>query len=189
MKHLTETELVDQVKALCIDRGFTTSDVNQLIIKLDELNFFKAPASTKYHGAYPGGLAQHSINVATVLVNLTNILKLTWSRQISPVIVGLLHDLCKCDSYIQKPDGSFSFNTDTLLHGHGEKSVIMIQRFMPLNEDEIACILYHMGAFTDSSKWNEYTNAVHEYSNVLWTHTADMYASHIIEVHEEETKK
>ena len=30
-------------------------------------DFFKAPASTKYHGAYAGGLFDHSMNVANAL--------------------------------------------------------------------------------------------------------------------------
>nr|DAJ44414.1 MAG TPA: hypothetical protein [Caudoviricetes sp.] len=41
------------------------------------------------------------------------------------------------------------------------------------------CIRYHMGAFCDKSEWNDYTRAVHKYTNVLWTHQADMLASHV----------
>ena len=36
-----------------------------------------------------------------------------------------------------------------------------------------------MGAFTDKSEWNDYTRAVDQYPNVLWTHQADMLASHV----------
>lgn len=43
----------------------------------------------------------------------------------------------------------------------------------------IMCIRYHMGAFCDKSEWNDYTRAVHKYTNVLWTHQADMLASHV----------
>lgn len=48
-----------------------------------------------------------------------------------------------------------------------------------LTEEEIMCIRYHMGAFCDKSEWNDYTRAVHKYTNVLWTHQADMLASHV----------
>jgi hypothetical protein len=41
------------------------------------------------------------------------------------------------------------------------------------------CIRYHMGAFTDKSEWNDYTRAVRNYPNVLWTHQADMLASQV----------
>ena len=32
--------------------------------QLDELGFFTAPASTKYHGSYEGGLFDHSLATA-----------------------------------------------------------------------------------------------------------------------------
>lgn len=48
-------------------------------------------------------------------------------------------------------------------------------------EEEVMCIRYHMGAFTDSGEWNYYTRAIHKYPNVLWSHHADMIAAHIIE--------
>ena len=40
--------------------------------------FFKAPASTKYHGNYEGGLFDHSLSVAKHLVGLTESCQLKW---------------------------------------------------------------------------------------------------------------
>lgn len=37
---------------------------------LQNTDFFTAPASTRFHGAYPGGLVEHSINVAMHLFDL-----------------------------------------------------------------------------------------------------------------------
>lgn len=68
---------------------------------------------------------------------------------------------------------------DTLLKGHGDKSVMLLSQFYTLTDEEIMCIRYHMGAFTDKSEWNDYTRAVSQYPNVLWTHQADMLASHV----------
>ena len=34
-----------------------------LIAWLESTDFFTAPASTKHHGAFPGGLVGHSLNV------------------------------------------------------------------------------------------------------------------------------
>ena len=45
---------------------------------------------------------------------------------------------------------------------------------------EIACIRWHMGAFDDKELWKSYTLAVKLYPNVLYTHTADMHAAHIM---------
>ncbi len=150
------------------------------------LGYFCAPASTKYHGSYVGGLFDHSMIVTQQLVNLTDKLGLQWERPESPYIVGAFHDLCKCDQYIELDTDpgckrKFACNDLMLLHGHGEKSVMVASTLTRLTMEEVACIRYHMGAFTDKEQWSEYTDAIHDFPNVLWTHTADMDASHIIE--------
>lgn len=163
--------------------------------------FFDAPASTKYHGNYPGGLLAHSYSVAKFLVQLTEDNHLTWKNPRSPYIVGMFHDLCKIDQYIpqyemreeleQSPLNDpkpmtfvktlcgYEYNPDTLLKGHGDKSVMLLSQFYTLTDEEIMCIRYHMGAFIDKSEWNDYARAVSQYPNVLWTHQADMLASHV----------
>lgn len=170
--------------------------------ELYDMGFFTAPASTKYHGSYPGGLFDHSMNVAKALVCLTKTLHLTWSRPESPVIVGMFHDLCKCDNYVPVMETGiesirngkvrfgnqitgYEYNKNTLLKGHGDKSVMLLSRFYTLTTEEIMCIRYHMGAFTDKEEWSDYTGAIHAFPNVLWTHTADMIAAHIIEQQED----
>jgi HD superfamily phosphohydrolase YqeK len=148
---------------------------------LKELGFFDAPASTKYHGAYEGGLFDHSLEVTKALVYLTDNLGLTWSRPESPYIVGMYHDLCKCDSYRYDIESdSYKYNKDQILDGHGSKSIIIAQKYIDLTDEEIACIRWHMGAYEKDTKlWNYYGRAIEEYSNVLYTHTADMIASKI----------
>lgn len=164
---------------------------NNVISSLEKRGFFEASASTKYHGAYEGGLFDHSLSVAKHLVYLTEKLNLKWERFISPYIVGMFHDLCKCDQYKHPRSGVFAgykeiqdfdkweYNNDILLKGHGEKSVMILSTMMTLTEEEVACIRYHMGAFTDKEEWRDYTRAVNKYPNVLFTHTADMLASHV----------
>lgn len=149
---------------------------------LKDLGFFDAPASTKYHGAYEGGLFDHSLEVTKALVNLTDKLGLTWSRPESPYIVGMYHDLCKCDSYYYDIESdSYKYNRDQILDGHGTKSVIITQKFIRLTNEEIACIRWHMGAY-ETDTWNYYGRAIEEYPNVLYTHTSDMIASKILGV-------
>ena len=138
--------------------------------------FFSAPASTKYHLNYEGGLCQHSLNVMDVLVDFN----LSWMRPESPFIVGMFHDLCKCDMY-KYLDGQWCYNENQLLKGHGDKSVILLSQFKVLTEEEILCIRYHMGAY-EKEAWDQYDMAIKKYPNVLWTHHADMIASKLIEV-------
>lgn len=156
-------------------------DYDSVYIWLIENEFFSAPASTKYHGSYEGGLFDHSKNVAEVLVDLTESMDLKWERPESPYIVGFFHDLCKVDSYKQDMLGNYEHNTDMLYKGHGDKSLMLLSSLLLLTEEEAACIRYHMGAFCKESEWSDYTSAVHKFPNVLFTHTADMVAAHIIE--------
>lgn len=142
--------------------------------------FLKAPASTRYHGNYEGGLFDHSHEVAHVLAELTKREYLQWQRPESPWIIGLLHDLCKVDAYKRTgPDPMDYGHADTVLKGHGEKSVMIASTLLRLTEEEVYCIRFHMGAF-NHEEMNEYSRAVEKFPNVLWTHTADMIASKII---------
>lgn len=159
--------------------------------------FFTAPASTKYHGAFEGGLFEHSRNVTHTLITLTRDNGLAWQRPESPYIVGMFHDLCKIDLY-RHPEVApamlvgghelhavevtkWEHNPDTLLKGHGDKSVMLLSQYFQLTLEEILCIRYHIGAFVDQKEWNDYTRAIHQFDTVLWTHHADMIASHILE--------
>ena len=160
---------------------FSTLEAVKMVGKLGTKQFFTAPASTKYHGAYVSGLYCHSVEVMHNLVLLTEKLNLQWENPRSPYIVGLFHDLCKCDQYMWSiDDDKYIYNPNMLLDGHGEKSIIVTQSLgIDLTEEEMACIRWHMGAFDDKENWKHYTNAIKKYPNVLWTHTADMMASHI----------
>jgi hypothetical protein len=67
---------------------------------------------------------------------------------------------------------------DSILKGHGDKSVMLLSRFITLTEEEIFCIRFHMGA-CQTEDWNSYGKAIEKYQTVLFTHTADMYASRV----------
>lgn len=191
----SKSELTDFCNLMKLPDGTPLLPIDMLDWLVNK-GFFKVPASTKYHGAYEGGLYQHSASVMEFLVQLTKDNDLHWQDERSPYIVGMFHDLCKIDQYrsIIKPvehldnDGvatfynecvGFEYNPDTLLKGHGDKSVMLLSQFYRLTEEEICCIRYHMGAFTPKEEWNDYTGAIHSYPNVLWTHQADMLATHV----------
>lgn len=157
-----------------------TKSIDEVVECLDNTGYFDAPASTKYHGDYIGGLFDHSHVVTSSLLDLTEKLELKWERPISPYIVGMFHDLCKCDDYIYDPDEErFKHRDNLILNGHGEKSVIMAQKLLDLTDEEIACIRWHMGAYDNKENWNILGSAIEKYPNVLYTHTADMIATRI----------
>lgn len=171
-------------------RKFMQNRANNPIVLsnlLDEIGYFTAPAAINrhHHGNYIGGLYDHSKQVATELQNLTYRLGLIWDNSKSPFVVGMLHDLCKCDDYVMDDNGTWIYNKNKLLPGHGDKSVMMAQQIMAvteggLNNEEMYCIRWHMGAFDDRENWSCYSAAVKAFHNVLYTHTADMIASQII---------
>lgn len=157
--------------------------------------FFTQPASTKYHGAYEGGLFDHSYKVTQILLDMTQRLNLQWTRPESPYIIGMFHDLCKIDNYLTIVDEPgetmmgtnevkgkevhFEYNSNTILKGHGEKSIMLLSQFIALTEEELFCIRFHMGAYEGQDQWDNYDKAIRKYENVLFTHTADMYASKV----------
>lgn len=153
-------------------------------LELTRLGFFDAPASITYHGAYEGGLFDHSFLTAKALVELTEKLDLIWGRPESPYIVGMFHDICKCDNYVKDFEtDQYIYNSDMIIPGHGDKSVMILLRYFCLTEEEIACIRWHMGAYEKDTKlWDYYGKAIEKYPNVLYTHTADMIASKILGV-------
>ena len=61
--------------------------------------FFEAPASTHYHGSYPGGLVEHSLNVYYELIGAGRVPGVPTAETYA--VVALLHDICKADFYAQ----------------------------------------------------------------------------------------
>lgn len=160
---------------------------------LVENGFFVKPAAIHHHGNYVGGLFDHSYEMMEDLVEMTRRLDIKWSDPRSPWIVGMFHDLCKMDDYIDSnaegillmgtgspvsKDPIWKYNDNAILKGHGDKSVMMLSQFLTLTEEEIFCISFHMGAY-ETDRWNQYDVAIKKYETVLWTHTADMYASKV----------
>ena len=116
-------------------------------------DFFTAPASARYHGAYVGGLCQHSVNVFRCLEDylarprVREIYGLSYDME-SAAIVALLHDVCKIGCYRagtrnvkDEATGKWEkvptfFFEDKLPYGHGEKSVYILSGFMRLTREE-----------------------------------------------------
>lgn len=150
------------------------------LIKWNE-EFFTSPASHKYHGAYQGGLAEHSLNVYFKLRELLDQAEVAANAG-SIIIAGLLHDLCKVGAYTGTA-GAYAYNKDHP-EGHATQSVEIIKRFITLTDLEEKMIRYHMGSWRATGRNAEYTleelhNAYIEYPAVNIMHIADQMATHI----------
>ena len=137
-----------------------------VIERLEELDFFKAPASTKFHLSHAGGLLEHSMNVCDMALGLRELMirKKENLQDMLPkdsvIISSLLHDVCKADIYkttikkqknalgIWTPVAGYDVDYSYFPLGHGEKSVIWIlQNGLKLTTDEIIAIRWHMTAW------------------------------------------
>lgn len=177
--------------------------VERVIAGLDELGFFTAPASTRFHGSEPGGLLQHSLNVYDeALVIRESQLKFRPELEeklpiASVAIAALLHDVCKAEIYkeVEKfrkdKDGkwekytTYGVDYSAMPLGHGEKSVIRLLRWgLELTDDEILAIRWHMHAF-DMPSSNEasgcFTAAGNKCPLLAVLIAADGLASRILE--------
>lgn len=178
-------------------RNTERKGMGSLIEYLDEgSDFFEAPASTKHHGAYVGGLAEHSLNVYNTLMRLDGLLTPDHPND-QIIITSLLHDVCKTNYYVQEPawrkddHGEWESYTrwgvnDILPLGHGEKSIYIISKFIELSDAEAAAIRWHMGAWTaglttDYSLSKAHNAAVDKYPLVTLLATADDLATHLVE--------
>ena len=140
--------------------------IDDLVEELEDLGFFKAPASTKFHLNEDGGLVQHSLNVCKAALSIRkSMIELDDSLlealpKDSVIIASLLHDTCKADIYkptMKKEKNRFGMWCDVPGYdvdysnfplGHGEKSVIVLLRSgFELTDDEIMAIRWHMNAW------------------------------------------
>lgn len=158
----------------------------ELLLWLEqETDFFAAPASSKHHLAYPGGLVEHSINVFRELRKVVIDNEPTME---SVAICGLLHDVCKANTYVREhhagPGEILRYvKKDCFPMGHGEKSVYLISRFLHLTDEEALAIRWHMGAWDDAVRGGSraLNEAMALYRVVYELHAADMRATHIVE--------
>ena len=166
----------------------------------NKCDFFTAPASTRFHCAYEGGLCEHSLNVYDCLKSYleTDRAKTTFGLEFSEesvAIVSLLHDVCKTNTYrvsqrnVKNDETSqwekvpFYQVEDQLPYGHGEKSVYLIEHFMRLKTAEAVAIRWHMGGFDDAVRGGSYaaSDAYNRYPLAVKLHVADLIATYLLE--------
>ncbi len=163
----------------------------------NKCDFFTAPASTRFHCAYEGGLCEHSLNVYDCLKSYleTDRAKTTFGLEFSEesvAIVSLLHDVCKTNTYrvsqrnVKNDETGkwekvpyYDYN-DTLPYGHGEKSVYIVSGFMRLTRDEAMAIRWHMG-FSGTEDQKLVGNALRMYPLAMALMIADCEASSFVE--------
>lgn len=174
------------------DKYIFRTGSNELREWLMSTDIETAPASTRFHGAYAGGLLDHSVNVWEELCRLLKAYPEIKVQAETATIVSLLHDVCKLGCYkqelrnkkvngvwVQQP--TYVFQEDFCFGGHGSKSVYLIQKHMRLTDEEAVAINCHMG-FADRSPGDYGLGGAYEQHKLAWLlHVADESATYMRE--------
>lgn len=166
-----------------------------LLTEMDDMGFYTAPCSTQYHLSYPGGLAEHSINVYELMDKLSGLLYPEVDKG-SVIICALLHDLGKAGQFgkpnyvinmlkgrgknaepYQSPTKPYTGNPELMYIDHEVRSIQIVGHYIDLTEDENWAILMHNGMYGNF----KYQIQGKETPLYLLLHMADMWASRVTE--------
>lgn len=164
-----------------------TQGYHMMLDWLRSTDFYTSPASTQYHGSYPGGLLIHSLQVYNEALEL---LKLPQFKDIEPAaaaIATLTHDWCKINSYESYTRNvkneqtgqwekvpAYKKNFKGLPLGHGATSMFLASRFFNLSADVALAIRWHMGHWNVADgETNEFQIANENYPLVHLIQFAD----------------
>lgn len=173
-------------------RSTNRDGIEGLIEWLEKSDFFVAPASTRFHGAYEGGLLDHSLNVYNEAKRLVVAYPEINAKEESVIIAALLHDICKANLYAKEKrnrknavgqwESYDAFTTDEKFKfgGHGSKSMFIAYNFIKLLPEEAIAINCHMSSWEEGAA--RYVGSAFEQCKFAWLiHVADEAATYIEE--------
>ena len=194
----------NKAECLALLRSTGREGMEDMIIDLEKMGYFIAPASSHHHLNVEGGLVQHSLNTYRAALTIWEGMKQFRPKLGSEVtkdnliIACLLHDICKCDIYkkntklkrglfnLREETSSYSVSYEDFPMGHGEKSVILaLAGGLEMYDSEMVAIRWHMGPSRlnreDHEEMQCYKAAADKYPLTIILHTADTLAARIIE--------
>lgn len=198
MQEIMSKEELEEQKEMILDllRSTERDGIDKLADYLsDSTDFFTAPASTRFHNNFSGGLAQHCLNVYENFKSLLEIKGVEMSED-SIIICALLHDLCKCSTYVvetrnrKNEQGQWekyniwATNKDVDIPlPHSSRSIAIIRKFIKLSIKEELTIFYHMGPYggEDYEYRNMLKAANEKYPQTVLFYVADTIASYLDE--------
>lgn len=125
--------------------------------------FFTSPASTRFHRAHEGGLAEHSLGVYKLLTKYHKEFSLTPNcgaivlpvEEENLIIAALLHDVCKAGAYIPQTGKAAPYKWNRAQpKGHALLSLIRIAKYIKIEQIEEMMIKFHMGVY-GTLEWNK----------------------------------
>ena len=166
--------------------------MENLLNFLEKSDFYTAPASTRFHGNFEGGLVEHSMKVYEIFSKKIKEHGLDVNED-TIKITALLHDICKSNYY--KVDYRNAKNAlgvwekvpyylveDTIPYGHGEKSVMMLTEYIKLTNEEKYAIRWHMGFTEPKELYGTLGEAYKKYPIALLLNEADLEATYFYNI-------
>ena len=185
--------------ALC-KQWIKRDGLQDLLNWLEETDFYEAPASTRFHSMFEGGLCSHSINVFNRMKyeceneGLFEYKTADETQRLmeSIAIISLFHDICKTNFYklstrnVKDEYGNWTkvpyyiIENHGILVGHGYKSARLVNKYIDITDEEYMAIVHHMGVESD---WNiaEVSECFRKNKLALLLHIADTKAAYIDE--------
>ena len=175
-------------------KSINREGMDELIKFIEKTDFFIAPASTKFHGDYEGGLLEHSLKVYEILKEKVKTAPVEINVSDETLkIVALLHDICKVNfykvDYRNAKDAMGNWQKvpyytieDTIPYGHGEKSVMMLTEYIKLTSEEKYSIRWHMGFSEPKELYNTLGQAFKKYPLALLLHEADLESTYLFDI-------
>ena len=168
--------------------------MDKLLEFINATDFYTAPASTRFHGSYEGGLLEHSLKVYEILKEKVKHTPIEMEVSEDTLIISaLLHDICKVKYY--KVDYRNAKNDrgewekvpyytvdDTIPYGHGEKSVMMLTEYIKLTPEEKYAIRWHMGFTEPKEQYSTISAAYKKYPLALLLHESDLESTYFFDI-------
>ena len=205
MAELNNQELIEKFEQLLT--SVKRDGIDKLLAYIRKSDFYRAPASTRFHSCHEGGLLEHTLNVYECLIRKKD--NPTWREILgdigddSLILVSLLHDICKTNFYVvemknkkvysehgTKVDSNGRYDwvsvpgytiDDKLAYGHGEASVYIASSFIRLTRTEAMAIRWHMLWTEPKELYNSVGNAARMHPLIIALNSADLEATYLME--------
>lgn len=158
----TAANAYEELLANIVNRGEEVRKFDQFL--KEETAWLTAPASTRFHLAYQGGLLEHSVNVAQTMLTLRESLAPELDQE-ACIILGLYHDVGKIgmpgkayyldnqDHWQKKHRGiNYTVNNELVHMDIATRSLYLLASRISLTDEEAQAIRYHDGQYICENK-------------------------------------
>jgi|LSPZ01.1.fsa_nt_gi hypothetical protein len=182
-----KNNLIDAITTNLIDL-FSSKELQIMKQIFTTTDFLYAPASTRFHHDFSGGLAIHSLQVLYNVLELGDIYNTTFEEIYKPAV--LFHDFCKVDMYELQlkwhkennkwvSEAVFEVRQDYNSLGHGTESLIrLVKAFGFISKEWEQAVYNHMGVYNlNQQDTTNFSKSCRNYKEVLLLHHADMLST------------